>query len=92
MPLFRALPTCCTPRRPAAWLAALACSVAAASAAARLPVDELVVPPGFHVEVLTDAVPSAREMAWSPRGVLYVGTREGRMHSRCRAAASARTT
>ncbi|MBJ9683573.1 MULTISPECIES: PQQ-dependent sugar dehydrogenase [Burkholderia] len=81
MPLFRALPTCRTPRRLPALLAALACLVAAASAAARLPVDELVVPPGFHVEVLTDAVPSAREMAWSPRGVLYVGTREGRVHA-----------
>ncbi|MDR8967987.1 PQQ-dependent sugar dehydrogenase [Burkholderia multivorans] len=81
MPLFRALPTCRTPRRLPALLAALACLVAAASAAARLPVDELVVPPGFHVEVLTDAAPSAREMAWSPRGVLYVGTREGRVHA-----------
>lgn len=33
------------------------------------------MPPGFQVELLTDAMPSAREMALSPAGILYVGSR-----------------
>ena len=69
-------------RRPfATLLAGLASSVSAPAFTAPLPVNELVVPPGFHVDVLTDAVPAAREMAWSPRGILYVGTRDGRVHA-----------
>ncbi|MCW0054075.1 sorbosone dehydrogenase family protein, partial [Burkholderia pseudomallei] len=55
--------------------------LAATAACAATPADKLVVPPGFHVDVLTDAVPTAREMAWSPRGILYVGSREGRVHA-----------
>jgi glucose/arabinose dehydrogenase len=62
-------------------LAGLVLCVASATACAAPPVRELVAPPGFRVELLTDAVPAAREMAWSPRGILYVGTREGRVHA-----------
>ncbi|KVL93365.1 PQQ-dependent sugar dehydrogenase [Burkholderia stagnalis] len=69
-------------RRLAGLLAGVACLASATTfAAGRLPVDELVVPPGFSVSVLTDTVPAAREMAWSPRGILYVGSREGRVHA-----------
>ena len=46
--------------------------------AASLPLDKLRLPPGFHIEVLTDAVPNARQMALGRyadgRGVLYVGS------------------
>lgn len=31
--------------------------------AANLQLDKLRLPPGFHIEVLTDAVPNARQMA-----------------------------
>lgn len=74
MPPLRAASMRRAQHRFAALLAGLACLVSAPAFAAPLPVGELVVPPGFHVEVLADAVPTAREMAWSPRGILYVGT------------------
>lgn len=61
---------------------ALLCLVLAASLArAALPIERLTLPPGFHVEVLADDVPTAREMAWSPRGILYVGSTDGRVHA-----------
>ena len=46
--------------------------------AANLQLDKLRLPPGFHIAVLTDAVPNARQMALGRyadgRGVLYVGS------------------
>ena len=48
--------------------------VAAAAAADRL--DRITLPPGFTIEVFSDAVPGARSMALSPAGTLFVGTRE----------------
>lgn len=60
----------------------LAASLAApACLAAAPPVDRLSVPPGFHVDVLAADVANAREMAWSPRGILYVGSTEGSVHA-----------
>jgi glucose/arabinose dehydrogenase len=62
--------------------AALLCLVLATSVArAGLPIERLSLPPGFHIEVLADDVPTAREMAWSPRGILYVGSTDGRVHA-----------
>jgi glucose/arabinose dehydrogenase len=61
-------------------VAALFLSVLLATPAltASLPLDKLRLPPGFHVELLTDAVPNARQMALGRyadgRGVLYVGS------------------
>ncbi len=45
------------------------------------PVERLVVPPGFRVSVFADGIANAREMAWSPRGILYVGSTEGSVHA-----------
>ncbi|ENZ78195.1 glucose/sorbosone dehydrogenase [Ralstonia pickettii OR214] len=59
----------------AAWLGA------GPAALAKLPVESVRVPPGFHVEVLTDAMPAAREMALSPAGILYVGSRAGKVYT-----------
>lgn len=46
--------------------------------AANLQLDKLRLPPGFHIAVLSDAVPNARQMALGRyadgRGVLYVGS------------------
>ncbi len=50
-------------------------------AGAGLPVETLRVPPGFRVELLTEAMPSAREMALSPAGILYVGSRTGKVYA-----------
>lgn len=48
----------------------------------RLPVQEIKLPPGFAIEVYSDEVPNARQMALSPRGILYVGSREeGKVHA-----------
>lgn len=38
--------------------------------------DELRLPPGFRASIYTDAVPDARQIARSPNGVLFVGTRK----------------
>lgn len=50
-------------------------------ALAALPVDRIKVPPGFHIEVLSDAVPSARAMALSPKGILYIGSLDGHVYA-----------
>ncbi len=42
----------------------------------RLPIQEIKLPPGFSIDVYSDQVPNARQMALSPRGILYVGSRE----------------
>ncbi|WP_459251882.1 PQQ-dependent sugar dehydrogenase [Paraburkholderia phytofirmans] len=50
-------------------------------ALAALPVDRIKLPPGFHIEVLSNAVPSARAMALSPEGVLYIGSLDGHVYA-----------
>ena len=55
--------------------------LSARSALAALPVERLKLPPGFHIQVLSDDVPSAREMALSPNGVLYAGSLDGHVYA-----------
>ncbi|WP_427312799.1 PQQ-dependent sugar dehydrogenase [Cupriavidus sp. H39] len=51
-------------------------------ALAALPLDQLRLPPGFRIEVLTDDVPGARAMAMSPSGTLFVGSGgEGKLYA-----------
>ncbi|NIE68479.1 sorbosone dehydrogenase family protein [Burkholderia sp. Ax-1719] len=45
------------------------------------PIERIKLPPGFHIEVLSDDVPAAREMALSPKGILYAGSMEGRVYA-----------
>jgi glucose/arabinose dehydrogenase len=49
---------------------------APAQSGSRLPLQTIKLPPGFAIEVYTDQVPNARQMALSPQGILYVGSRE----------------
>ena len=51
------------------------------AALAKPPIESLRVPPSFQVEVLSDAMPAAREMALSPAGILYVGSRAGKVYA-----------
>jgi glucose/arabinose dehydrogenase len=51
------------------------------SATAALTVERIKLPPGFHIEVLSDDVPSARAMALSPKGILYIGSLDGRVYA-----------
>jgi glucose/arabinose dehydrogenase len=54
----------------------------AGQAASRLPLSEIHLPAGFHIEVYSDQVPNARQMALSPRGILYVGSlSEGKVYA-----------
>lgn len=47
-----------------------------------LPLETIRLPEGFRIEVLAEDVPNARQMAWSPNGILYVGSRgEGTVHA-----------
>ncbi|CAG9171654.1 hypothetical protein LMG23994_02205 [Cupriavidus pinatubonensis] len=41
---------------------------------AALPLEQIQVPPGFRIEVVSDAVPNARGMAMTPSGTLFVGS------------------
>lgn len=50
-------------------------------ALAALPIERIKLPPGFHIEVLSDEVPSARGMALSPKGVLYIGSLDGHVYA-----------
>jgi glucose/arabinose dehydrogenase len=52
------------------------------TAPGRLPLHTLHLPPGFSIEVFSAQVPGARSMTLSPRGILYVGTRdEGKVYA-----------
>ncbi|MEW9580819.1 sorbosone dehydrogenase family protein [Paraburkholderia sp. DGU8] len=53
----------------------------ALSAVAALPIERIKLPTGFHIEVLSDAVPSAREMTLSPNDILYVGSIDGHVYA-----------
>lgn len=64
-----------------------------ACAEAAPPIDRLSVPEGFTVELLTDALPNARQLALGDDGTLFAGTREdgrvwalrdGRVHTLAR--------
>ena len=44
--------------------------------ARELPIDQIKLPPGFHIEVFAPDLPGARSMAQAPGGVLFVGTRD----------------
>ncbi|WP_321905985.1 PQQ-dependent sugar dehydrogenase [Paraburkholderia tropica] len=50
-------------------------------ARAALPIERIQLPPGFHIEVLSDDVPAAREMTLSPQGILYVGSMDSRVYA-----------
>ncbi|WP_417534690.1 PQQ-dependent sugar dehydrogenase [Marinobacterium stanieri] len=54
-------------------------AIGLASSAQALPLEQLQLPPGYRIQVAAE-VPNARQMAISPEGVLYVGTRrDGRV-------------
>ena len=65
---------------------ALGACVSPSARAAEVHLELLHAPPGFHVELLTNAVPNAREMALgrfvAGKGVLYVGSmQEGKVYA-----------
>lgn len=59
-----------------AWLTLLWVVTPAGYGAASPPLDEIALPPGFHIDVYA-RVPHARSMTLSANGVLYVGNRSG---------------
>ncbi|TDF66291.1 sorbosone dehydrogenase family protein [Cupriavidus sp. L7L] len=62
--------------------ALLAVVLLAGSAAAALPLEQIKLPAGFRIDVLTQEVPGARAMALSPSGTLFVGSlREGKVYA-----------
>ncbi|MHA7679528.1 PQQ-dependent sugar dehydrogenase [Cupriavidus sp. PET2-C1] len=49
---------------------------------AGLPLDQIHLPPGFRIELLSAEVPEARGMTLSPEGTLFIGTRgEGKVYA-----------
>lgn len=65
------------PLKSLAFVAIVAAAVTT-NARAALPLDTIKLPPGFRIELVTDRVPNAREMALGPfdggRGTLFVGS------------------
>uniref|UniRef100_UPI0003F4C559 PQQ-dependent sugar dehydrogenase n=1 Tax=Paraburkholderia dilworthii TaxID=948106 RepID=UPI0003F4C559 len=61
--------------------AAALLAVSACSALATPPIEQIKLPAGFRIEVLSDAVPSARGMALSPNGILYIGSLDGHVYA-----------
>jgi glucose/arabinose dehydrogenase len=60
----------------------LSCSPAGSQGRKELPLNEIRLPPGFAIEIYADNVPNARQMALSPSGILYVGSRsEGKVYA-----------
>ena len=67
-------------------LSALLFAALGSNAAAAVKLDQLRLPPGFRIELVTDAVPNARQMAlgrWEGgRGTVYVGSmRAGKVYA-----------
>ena len=61
---------------------ALACSAACNAADSAPNPGAIRLPPGFEISVVTDAVPSARQMALSSNGTLFVGSlRAGKVYA-----------
>jgi len=56
-------------------LIALACSDQ------KRPLELIKLPPGFKIELYAEDLPSARAMALSPEGTLFVGSREGEVYA-----------
>ena len=52
----------------------MALALAACSAFATPSLEGVTLPPGFRIEVWTDKVPLAREMAIGPKGTVFVGS------------------
>jgi len=53
----------------------------APAARAALPLERIRLPAGFHIELLSGDVPTAREMTLSPKGILYVGSTDGHVYA-----------
>ncbi len=63
-------------------LAALALAGAPGPQAAELPIEEIRLRSGFRIGLYASGVANARQMAWSPQGILYVGSRaEGKVYA-----------
>ena len=67
-------------------LSALLFAALGSNAAAAVKLDQLLLPPGFRIELVTDAVPNARQMAlgrWEGgKGTVYVGSmRAGKVYA-----------
>ncbi|AJG18366.1 PQQ-dependent sugar dehydrogenase [Cupriavidus basilensis] len=64
------------------FLAFVAATWLGPNANAALPLDQIQLPPGFRIELLSAEVPEARGMTLSPEGTLFIGTRgEGRVYA-----------
>ena len=54
--------------------AATALALVATTAFAKPDLTGVQLPPGFHIEVWTDQVPNARQMAFGDKGTVFVGS------------------
>ena len=60
----------------------LIAAVALIKSPSDLPLEKIELPDGFKIEIYADSVPDARQLALSPGGVLFVGSRRaGQVHA-----------
>jgi glucose/arabinose dehydrogenase len=52
-----------------------------ACASYALPLDKIKLPPNFHIEVYAEGIETARGMDFSDSGVLYVGSKNGKVYA-----------
>jgi glucose/arabinose dehydrogenase len=57
-------------------LIAFVCAASSASQGRELPLRSIKLPPGFAISVYAEGVPNARSLSMSPKGTLFVGSRE----------------
>lgn len=63
-------------------LIAVTAGACSAKSASELPLDTLVLPPGFHIEVYAGGVDNARQLALGAKGTVFAGSRDaGKVHA-----------
>ncbi len=63
-------------------LVAVTAGACSAKSASELPLDTLVLPPGFHIEVYASGVDNARQLALGAKGTVFAGSRDaGKVHA-----------
>jgi len=62
-------------------LLALLALLVGTSVQGRIALDLVKLPSGFHIDVFADHLPSARSLAISPAGTVFVGSRQGSVYA-----------
>ncbi len=62
-------------------LTGFSCQAFAVSAPSQAVLQQLKLPPGFHISIFADKLPTARSLALGDNGVIYLGSRNGQVYA-----------